>query len=61
MSNVTEPLVKVENLVKNYKSGSEDLRVLQGINFRAMLGKSVAISGSSGSGKSTFLNIIGGL
>lgn len=55
------PLVNVENLVKNFKSGSEDIHVLQGINFTAVRGRSVAISGSSGSGKSTFLNIIGGL
>ena len=55
------PLIRVENLVKNYVSGTENLHVLQGINFTAMRGRSIAISGSSGSGKSTFLNIIGGL
>jgi lipoprotein-releasing system ATP-binding protein len=59
--NSTEPLVRAENLVKNYLSGTETLHVLQGINFEAACGSSIAISGSSGSGKSTFLNIIGGL
>ena len=54
-------LILVENLVKDYISGTETLHVLQGINFRAKRGCSMAISGSSGSGKSTFLNIIGGL
>ena len=58
---VAEVLVRVENLVKNFLSGSENIRVLQGINFKAEQGSSVAISGSSGSGKSTLLNIIGGL
>jgi lipoprotein-releasing system ATP-binding protein len=58
---VYQPVVKVENLVKNYISGSENIHVLQGINFEAKQGGTVAISGSSGSGKSTFLNIIGGL
>ena len=54
-------IVIVENLVKNFLSGSENIHVLQGINFKAEQGSSIAISGSSGSGKSTFLNIIGGL
>ena len=58
---VSRPVVLVQNLVKNYLSGSENIHVLQGINFEAAQGSSVAISGSSGSGKSTFLNIIGGL
>ena len=56
-----DPVVLIDNLVKNYISGSENIHVLQGINFKAGKGSSVAISGSSGSGKSTFLNIIGGL
>ena len=58
---MNEPVIRVENLVKNFVSGSENLRVLQGVNFSAEKGRTVAISGSSGSGKSTFLNIIGGL
>ena len=57
----TGPLIRVENLVKNYMSGSEDIHVLKGINFTAEKGRTIAINGSSGSGKSTFLNIIGGL
>ena len=56
-----DPLIRVENLTKSFISGSENLHVLKGINFTALEGKSIAISGSSGSGKSTFLNIIGGL
>ena len=58
---IVKSLVRVENLVKNYLSGSENIHVLQGINFGVEQGSSVAISGSSGSGKSTLLNIIGGL
>ena len=54
-------VIKVDNLVKNFLSGSEYINILKGINFEAEQGSSVAISGSSGSGKSTFLNIIGGL
>ena len=54
-------LLKVTNIVKNYVSGTETLHILKGINFEIEEGASVAISGQSGSGKSTFLNIIGGL
>jgi len=45
--NNNEFIIRVENLVKNYMSGSENLHVLQGINFSAVHGKSIAISGSS--------------
>jgi len=63
MNDTTEKkiLLKITNLVKNYVSGTETLHILKGINFEIEEGASVAISGQSGSGKSTFLNIIGGL
>ena len=54
-------IISVKNLVKNYVSGAETLYILRGINFDVEQGCSVAVSGQSGSGKSTFLNIIGGL
>jgi len=54
-------LLKITNIVKNYVSGTETLHILKGIDFEIEEGASVAISGQSGSGKSTFLNIIGGL
>jgi lipoprotein-releasing system ATP-binding protein len=57
----TRTIVKVEGLVKNYVSGEETLHILKGINFSARQGSSIAVSGQSGSGKSTFLNILGGL
>ena len=59
MSDVT--LLKVRNLVKNYVSGDEILHILRGINFDVEKGSTVAVTGQSGSGKTTFLNIIGGL
>ena len=54
-------LVRVRDLVKNYVSGEETLNILRGINFDVEQGSSVAVTGQSGSGKTTFLNIIGGL
>jgi len=55
------PVIRVRDLVKNYISGAETLQILRGINFEVTWGCAVAISGQSGSGKSTFLNIMGGL
>ena len=54
-------LLRAENLVKNYISGTETLHILKGINFQIEEGKSVAVNGQSGSGKSTLLNILGAL
>lgn len=44
---------------KSYHMGSNSLHVLKGIDFSVSEGEMVAIMGSSGSGKSTFLNILG--
>ena len=54
-------LIRVRELVKNYISGAETLRILRGISFDVEQGSTVAVSGQSGCGKSTLLNIIGGL
>ena len=61
MSEIIETVVRVRNLIKSYQSVAETLHILRGISFDAERGSTVAISGQSGSGKSTFLNIIGGL
>ena len=52
-----EPLIRVEGLRKSFGS----LEVLKGIDLSVNPGEVVTIIGASGSGKSTFLNLIGGL
>ncbi len=58
---MSKRIVQIENLEKTYKTESERLTILSGLNFSADLGKKISIVGQSGSGKSTFLNILGGL
>lgn len=52
-------MIEIDNLHKSYAVGQNQLHVLKGINFSVNSGEMVAIMGSSGSGKSTFLNILG--
>ncbi|MCX2681789.1 ABC transporter ATP-binding protein [Galbibacter sp. EGI 63066] len=52
-------MIEIKNLHKSYHMGSNSLHVLKGINLSIKEGELVAIMGSSGSGKSTFLNILG--
>ncbi|KQC32197.1 MULTISPECIES: ABC transporter ATP-binding protein [Nonlabens] len=52
-------MIEIKDLHKSYKTGSNSLHVLKGINFSVKEGELVSIMGSSGSGKSTLLNILG--
>ncbi len=52
-------MIQIKDLHKSYHMGSNSLHVLKGINFSVKEGDLVSIMGSSGSGKSTFLNILG--
>lgn len=54
-------LLKVENLVKSYTSAGGLTEVLRGLTFALHAGKTVALEGESGSGKSTALHLIAGL
>jgi lipoprotein-releasing system ATP-binding protein len=58
----TEFSLQAVDLGKDFREGSgEALRVLTGINFTLNAGETAAIIGASGSGKSTMLNLLGGL
>tara|TARA_B000000532_G_scaffold226124_1_gene204176 strand:- start:6130 stop:6789 length:660 start_codon:yes stop_codon:yes gene_type:complete len=52
-------VIKLSNIQKSYKTGSQSLKVLKGLDCHIKEGEMVAIMGSSGSGKSTLLNILG--
>ncbi len=54
-------MILCENLVKIYKTKETEVLALQGLELRVEKGEFIAIIGSSGSGKSTFLNMLGGL
>ena len=55
------PIIECENLVKIYKTRETEVLALQGLELEIARGELMAIIGNSGSGKSTFLNMIGGL
>jgi len=52
-------ILTAKNIFKSYQTGSIENSVLKGLDFQLNDGEIVAIRGSSGSGKSTFLNILG--
>lgn len=59
--NEAEPIIECDNLVKIYKTEDIEVMALQGLDIKIHEGELMAIIGNSGSGKSTFLNMIGGL
>jgi putative ABC transport system ATP-binding protein len=53
------PLIELSGVHKHYGEGESEVRALDGIDLRIERGEFVAIMGSSGSGKSTCMNILG--
>jgi putative ABC transport system ATP-binding protein len=56
-----DPLVKLDNVEKSFKVGSEIVQAVKGISLEIKQGTLVILRGRSGSGKTTTLNMIGGL
>ncbi len=56
-----ESMIQADGLVKIYKSKQTEVLALQGLDLTVEAGELTALIGNSGSGKSTFLNMIGGL
>lgn len=57
----TDAMIKADGLVKIYKTKETEVLALQGLDLTVEKGELTALIGNSGSGKSTFLNMIGGL
>ena len=56
---VVAPVIAIHGVKKIYKSGTNEVAALKGIDLTVRQGELVAIMGSSGSGKSTLMNILG--
>jgi len=54
-----EPTIRVERLTKDYVLGTNVVHALRGVSLDVLPGEFVAIMGASGSGKSTFMNMLG--
>jgi putative ABC transport system ATP-binding protein len=52
-------VIRVEDLHKTYRMGDVEVPALRGVNVAIDRGEFIAVMGSSGSGKSTFMNILG--
>ena len=58
---MTNDIIKIENLRRDFKVGSETVHALRGISFSIRAGEFVTIMGTSGSGKSTLVQHLNGL
>lgn len=56
---MSDVMIKVDNLEKDFRRGSELIRAVNGISIEVPKGQLVAITGASGAGKTTLLSCIG--
>ena len=57
--NKSSPIIKLKDVWKVYKMGEVEVKALRGVNLEIEKGEFLAIAGSSGSGKSTMMNLVG--
>jgi len=58
---INKPIIQSNKIIKKYRLGSQVVAVLNGIDLEVYPGEIVSILGTSGCGKTTFLNIAAGL
>jgi lipoprotein-releasing system ATP-binding protein len=58
---MTEPVLQARAVARSFKEGSTVLQVLSGAELSVAAGERIAIVGASGSGKTTMLQVLGGL
>jgi len=56
---MNKSIIRLENIKRNFQVGDETVHALRGVSFSINEGEFVSIMGSSGSGKSTMLNLLG--
>src|SRR5512139_292301 len=61
VSATTAAIINIDNVVKTYDTGSQQVRALKGVSLAVHAGEMVAIMGPSGCGKTTLLNCASGL
>ncbi len=52
-------IIRIENVVKTYRMGELNVPVLKGVSLQIQRGEMIALVGTSGSGKTTIMNILG--